>query len=96
MLTGCVGQVPDQGIGEGGELLGIARGQGDVEVVGGDRPPDPDGAVEVHLPSQPPADDEREELWRRLHEFYAGWSHYQTLTDRELPVVRLRPTSPAP
>ena len=31
-----------------------------------------------------------------LHEFYAGWSHYQTLTDRELPVVRLRPTSPAP
>ena len=40
-----------------------------------------------------PADDEREELWRRLHEFYAGWSHYQTLTDRQLPIIRLRPQS---
>lgn len=34
--------------------------------------------------------DETAELWPRLREFYDGWSYYQTLTDRELPVVRLR------
>ena len=55
-----------------------------------------DGRRRFDVVAEMPADDEREELWRRLHEFYAGWSHYQTLTDRELPVVRLRPTSPAP
>jgi len=55
-----------------------------------------DGRRRFDVVAEMPADDEREELWRRLDEFYAGWSHYQTLTDRELPVVRLRPTSPAP
>ena len=31
------------------------------------------------------------DLWPRLAGFYAGWDHYQELTDRELPVVRLCP-----
>ena len=31
------------------------------------------------------------ELWPRLCEHYEGWAHYQTLTDREIPVVRLTP-----
>ena len=35
--------------------------------------------------------EEKAELWPRLHEFYEGWAYYQTLTDRELPVVSLRP-----
>jgi F420H(2)-dependent quinone reductase len=35
--------------------------------------------------------ENRDELWPRLTEYYAGWAHYQTLTDRELPVVRLSP-----
>ena len=35
--------------------------------------------------------DERARLWPRLTEFYEGWAHYQTLTDREIPVVVLRP-----
>jgi F420H(2)-dependent quinone reductase len=55
-----------------------------------------DGRRRLDVVAEMPAADEREELWRRLHEFYAGWSHYQTLTDRDLPVVRFRPTSPAP
>jgi len=33
----------------------------------------------------------RGDLWDRLHQFYAGWAHYQTLTDRSIPVVILRP-----
>ena len=49
-----------------------------------------DGRRRVGVVAEAPGPDEQEELWRRLHEFYAGWSHYQTLTDRELPVVRLR------
>lgn len=36
--------------------------------------------------------EERARLWPRLTEFYKGWAHYQTLTDREIPVVLLRPT----
>lgn len=35
--------------------------------------------------------ERRAELWPRLHEQYEGWAHYQTLTDREIPVVELRP-----
>ena len=33
----------------------------------------------------------REALWPRLTDHYQGWSYYQTLTDRDLPVVRLHP-----
>ena len=35
--------------------------------------------------------EERARLWPRLTGFYGGWAHYQTLTDREIPVVVLRP-----
>ena len=31
----------------------------------------------------------KQELWPRLIEHYQGWSYYQTLTERDLPVVRL-------
>ena len=30
-------------------------------------------------------------LWERLTQFYAGWAHYQTLTDRSIPAVVLKP-----
>lgn len=33
----------------------------------------------------------RAELWPLLGDQYRGWHHYQTLTDREIPVVELRP-----
>ena len=35
--------------------------------------------------------EERAQLWPRLTQQYAGWAHYQTLTDREIPVVVLAP-----
>jgi F420H(2)-dependent quinone reductase len=35
----------------------------------------------------------KDEFWPRLTEHYQGWSYYQQLTDREIPVVRLRTTS---
>ncbi len=34
---------------------------------------------------------EREALWRELAQFYPGYPHYATLTEREIPVVELRP-----
>ena len=30
-------------------------------------------------------------LWERLERYYNGWAHYQTLTDRPIPAVVLRP-----
>jgi deazaflavin-dependent oxidoreductase (nitroreductase family) len=33
----------------------------------------------------------RDTLWPRLTAFYAGWSHYETLTDRPIPVAVLKP-----
>jgi deazaflavin-dependent oxidoreductase (nitroreductase family) len=30
-------------------------------------------------------------LWERLTQFYAGWAHYQTLTERAIPAVVLTP-----
>lgn len=35
--------------------------------------------------------ERRAELWPHVGEQYAGWHHYQTLTEREIPVVELRP-----
>jgi F420H(2)-dependent quinone reductase len=35
---------------------------------------------------------ERSVMWPILTAFYPGWSHYETLTDRSLQVVRLDPT----
>jgi deazaflavin-dependent oxidoreductase (nitroreductase family) len=36
-------------------------------------------------------DEEAAALWPRLDAHYKGWAYYQTLTERELPVVRLTP-----
>ena len=32
-------------------------------------------------------------IWRQLTEFYRGWAHYQTLTDRSIPAIVLEPVS---
>lgn len=37
------------------------------------------------------AGEDRERLWRRLVAMYPGYADYQRRTDREIPVVRLRP-----
>jgi len=37
---------------------------------------------------------DKDDLWPRLTAYYAGWDHYQHLTERELPAVRLRVKSP--
>ena len=34
---------------------------------------------------------EKEEIWPRVTAFYQGWGHYQMLTNRDIPVVVLRP-----
>ena len=34
---------------------------------------------------------QKQEIWPRVTSFYEGWGHYQTLTDRDIPVVVLRP-----
>jgi deazaflavin-dependent oxidoreductase (nitroreductase family) len=55
-----------------------------------------DGRRTVGVVAETAGPVERAELWPRLDEFYAGWNHYQTLTDRQLPVIRLRSqTTPA-
>jgi len=41
--------------------------------------------------AQPMAEDERKEWWPRIVEAYDGYAAYQTRTDRQIPVVRLRP-----
>jgi F420H(2)-dependent quinone reductase len=35
--------------------------------------------------------EERTQLWPQLTEFYPGWAHYQTLTNRVIAVVALGP-----
>jgi F420H(2)-dependent quinone reductase len=35
----------------------------------------------------------REAIWPRLFQHYQGWDYYRQLTDREIPVVRLRITA---
>jgi deazaflavin-dependent oxidoreductase (nitroreductase family) len=52
-----------------------------------------DGRRTLSVVAETVSAEERSELWSRLHEFYPGWSHYQTLTARPLPVIRLRPHS---
>lgn len=37
--------------------------------------------------------DERERLWREVVELYHGYDEYRRMTDREIPVVVLRPAS---
>lgn len=50
-----------------------------------------DGRGKVTAVATVASPERRAELWPRLGEFYEGWHHYQTLTDREIPVVELRP-----
>jgi F420H(2)-dependent quinone reductase len=45
-------------------------------------------AVTAEILVRPEADP----LWDRLNAFYGGWRYYQTLTERELPAVRLIPS----
>ena len=52
VFPGRLGQLPDQRIEEVGEPIDVGLGQGDRKGVGGDEPPNPHPAVEVHLPSQ--------------------------------------------
>ncbi len=37
-------------------------------------------------------EEERARLWPTLHDYYDGWSHYESLTSRHIPVVILTPT----
>jgi F420H(2)-dependent quinone reductase len=39
--------------------------------------------------------DERMDMWPQLFAHYQGWSYYQRLTERELHVVSLEPSSPS-
>lgn len=50
-----------------------------------------DGRRQVAAVATVASPERRAELWSRLGEQYEGWHHYQTLTDREIPVVELRP-----
>lgn len=36
---------------------------------------------------------ERNDLWPQLTAFYSGWAHYETLTSRPIPVVRISPVA---
>lgn len=36
--------------------------------------------------------DERQRLWPLITDMYAGYAQYQSITDREIPLVLLRPT----
>ena len=49
-----------------------------------------DRTVEVR--AEETSGDDRERLWRGLVAMYPGYANYQRLTNREIPVVRLRPT----
>lgn len=50
-----------------------------------------DGRRKVAAVATVASDERRAELWPLVGEQYAGWHHYQTLTDRQIPVVELRP-----
>lgn len=56
----------------------------------------PDAEVEVRADRRPvtarvAAGEEREELWRRMNEQYAGFDHYRTRTARDISVFVLEP-----
>lgn len=50
-----------------------------------------DGRRQVAAVAVAASPERRAELWPFVGERYAGWHHYQTLTEREIPVVELRP-----
>ena len=62
---------------------------------------DPDVVVEVgrrhvHMQARPATPDERARLWPRLVEVYEHFESYAARTDRQIPVVLLRPCRPRP
>jgi deazaflavin-dependent oxidoreductase (nitroreductase family) len=93
-------------------LLSVADGDGWIVVASnGGRPEDPawlrnvaadpdvevqDGRRRVRARAAVASPERRAELWPRLKDHYAGWDHYQTLTDRVIQVVELRPTGERP
>jgi deazaflavin-dependent oxidoreductase (nitroreductase family) len=61
----------------------------------------PETAVQVgprtlEMRAEETTGEDRERLWRRLVAMYPGYADYQRRTDREIPVVRLRPTGSGP
>lgn len=46
----------------------------------------------VALARELPA-EERAFVWPELTNFYSGWAHYETLTDRAISVIELKPTA---
>jgi deazaflavin-dependent oxidoreductase (nitroreductase family) len=70
---------------------------------GRDRPPawllnleaNPDASVQagrrkVRVKAEVLRGDAKQAVWPRMVEHYSGWDHYQQLTEREIPAVRLR------
>lgn len=53
-----------------------------------------DGRRHVAAVATVASPERRAELWPYVGEQYAGWHHYQTLTEREIPVVEIRPVDP--
>lgn len=49
------------------------------------------GRLKMDAAAQVLDSGEKETVWPRLVNHYPGWDHYTTLTDRDIPVVRLRP-----
>ena len=49
------------------------------------------GSRRLKVVAEETAGEDRERLWTRLVAMYPGYADYQRRTDREIPVVRLRP-----
>lgn len=52
------------------------------------------GRRHVHGTAKVLTGDEAAAVWPKLDEMYAGWSHYKTLTDRDIPVIRITAGQP--
>ena len=49
------------------------------------------GSRDLRVRAEETAGEDRERLWRRLVAMYPGYADYQRRTNREIPVIRLRP-----
>jgi deazaflavin-dependent oxidoreductase (nitroreductase family) len=61
----------------------------------------PDAHVEIRkerraVTARVAADEEREDLWRRMNQLYAGFDDYKQRTDRDIKVFVLEPRAPHP
>ena len=50
------------------------------------------GRTQVEARASVATPEEKARLWPKLTDYYKGWAYYQTQTDREIPVVVLRPS----